>query len=182
MSRLESLVRRLEAQRSCLDWACREIRGGKGIVLELGLGNGRTYDHLRRALPAREIFVFERALARETLLPESGHLLLGDIRESLPHFAARHQGKADLIHSDIGSGDAQANAALAAFLAGHFLDLLSPGGLVLADQDIWPGLGSEQFSVLPVTRLSEPPGVPKGRYFIYRRCANLQDRSSTSGT
>ncbi|MFN9941622.1 MAG: class I SAM-dependent methyltransferase, partial [bacterium] len=64
MSRLESFIRRLEAQRRCLDWAAQAIAGYPGAVLELGLGNGRTYDHLRDRLgPARAIYAFDRQLA-----------------------------------------------------------------------------------------------------------------------
>ena len=51
MSRLDSFIRRLEAQRACLDLAARLIEGLEGEILELGLGNGRTYDHLRQLLP-----------------------------------------------------------------------------------------------------------------------------------
>ena len=58
MSRLDSFIRRLEAQRACLEYAAGQIRDLPGPVLELGLGNGRTYDHLRELLPEREIFVF----------------------------------------------------------------------------------------------------------------------------
>ena len=54
MSRLDSFIRRLEAQRACLNRAADTIRGIDGIVLELGLGNGRTYDHLRALFPDRE--------------------------------------------------------------------------------------------------------------------------------
>ena len=61
MTRLDSAIRRLEAQRACLDRAAALVRGVPGPVLELGLGNGRTYDHLRARLPGRDIFVFERA-------------------------------------------------------------------------------------------------------------------------
>jgi hypothetical protein len=160
---LDSLIRRLEAQRSCLDWACREISSRDGLVLELGLGNGRTYDHLRRALPTREFFVFERALARQTLLPDETQLILGDIYESLPLFTADHRGLADLIHSDIGSGDATANAALAAFLAPYFAQLLAPGGLVLADQEIWPQVSPGTL----IEALAPPREVPRDRYFVY---------------
>ncbi|MFN7195418.1 MAG: class I SAM-dependent methyltransferase, partial [bacterium] len=35
MSRLESFIRRLEAQRLCLDWAARAIAARPGAVLEL---------------------------------------------------------------------------------------------------------------------------------------------------
>jgi hypothetical protein len=52
-SRLDSFIRRLEAQRACLDWAAQEIAAVPGEVVELGLGNGRTYDHLRTRLGGR---------------------------------------------------------------------------------------------------------------------------------
>jgi len=53
VSRLDSFIRRLEAQRACLDHAAGLIGGLDGVVLELGLGNGRTYDHLRSLFPSR---------------------------------------------------------------------------------------------------------------------------------
>ena len=55
MSRLDSFIRRLEAQRACLGEAVRLAKGIDGFVLELGLGNGRAYDHLREICPEREI-------------------------------------------------------------------------------------------------------------------------------
>ena len=55
MSRLDSFIRRLEAQRACLNRAAELIRDIDGFVLELGLGNGRTYDHLRELFPDRDI-------------------------------------------------------------------------------------------------------------------------------
>ncbi len=63
MSRLDSFIRRMIAQRDCLAAAARLIGDIPGPVLELGLGNGRTYDHLREILPGREIFVFDRRVA-----------------------------------------------------------------------------------------------------------------------
>jgi hypothetical protein len=85
MSRLDSVIRRLQAQRACLARAAALIRDLPGPVLELGLGNGRTYDHLRETLPAREIFVFEREVAAHPdCVPPADHLLLGDIHDTLP--------------------------------------------------------------------------------------------------
>ncbi|MGB1448128.1 MAG: class I SAM-dependent methyltransferase, partial [Arenicellales bacterium] len=54
MSRLDSMIRRLEAQRACLAAATESVRELPGAFLELGLGNGRTYDHLRELAPKRE--------------------------------------------------------------------------------------------------------------------------------
>ncbi len=81
MSRLDSFIRRLEAQRACLDMAAALVGGLDGPALELGLGNGRTYDHLRELCPDRQIYVCERSVAAHPdCVPPSEFLLLGDMR------------------------------------------------------------------------------------------------------
>ncbi len=160
MSRLDSLIRRLEAQRACLNLVAETIRDLPGPVLELGLGNGRTYDHLRETLPDREIFVFERAVAADPdCVPDAAHLLLGDLHETLPAAAARFGPSVALIHSDLGTGDTELNGRLAAFLATRLPGLLRPGGVVISDQDL---------SLTGAVALPLPAGVSPGRYFIYR--------------
>ena len=78
MTRLDSAIRRLTAQRELLDWA-RGRSAPTGLVLELGLGNGRTYDHLRDRLPGREIYAFERSpAAHPDCYPPEGYLIVGD--------------------------------------------------------------------------------------------------------
>jgi len=161
LSRLDSFIRRLEAQRACLDLAAAAIRDLPGRVLELGLGNGRTYDHLRERLPAREIFVFERQLAAHpACVPDAAHLILGDIRRTLPAARARLPAPAALAHSDIGTGDAARNADLARWLAGSLPALLAPGAWVIADQ----ALHTPELAPLP-----PPEGVARGRYYLYRK-------------
>ena len=158
MSRLDSVIRRLRAQRACLQRAAAMIRDLPGPVLELGLGNGRTYDHLRETLPDREIFVFEREVAADPdCVPDAAHLLLGDIHETLPAAVARIGPNVALIHSDLGTGDAELNSRLAAFVAAHLPKLLRPGGVVISDQD----LNLEGAEALPL-----PEGVQPGRYFM----------------
>jgi hypothetical protein len=160
MSRLDSVIRRLEAQRACLNLVAEAIRDLPGPVLELGLGNGRTYDHLRETLPDREIFVFERAVAADPdCLPDAAHLLLGDIHETLPAAAARFGRSVALVHSDLGTGDTELNGRLAGFLAARLPGLLRPGGVVISDQDL---------SLTGAVALPLPEGVRPGRYFIYR--------------
>ena len=89
MTRLDSVIRRLTAQRDLLDWAAGEIDPG-GLVLELGLGNGRTYDHLRDRLPGREIYVFERSpAAHPSCMPADSYMIVGDIFDTLPDFTRR---------------------------------------------------------------------------------------------
>ena len=72
MSRLDSFIRRLQAQRACLNEAVAQIRGVEGFVLELGLGNGRTFDHLREICPDREIYVFDRDTDKDGVFDEAG--------------------------------------------------------------------------------------------------------------
>ena len=60
MSRLDSAIRRLQAQRACLNRAVDLASSLDGIAVEFGLGNGRTFDHLRAILDRRELFVFDR--------------------------------------------------------------------------------------------------------------------------
>ncbi len=160
MSRLESFIRRMTAQRDCLDAAADLIAGVPGVVLELGLGNGRTYDHLRKRLPGREIFVFDRQVnAHPDCVPDDGHLFLGDIEEQLPLAAARLGRTAALIHSDVGTGDRERNARLVAVLAPLMAQMLRPGGILMADQ----AMHREDWRALQL-----PGGVPAGRYFMYR--------------
>ena len=158
MSRLDSFIRRLEAQRDCLGLAARLIADVPGPLLELGLGNGRTYDHLRGLLPEREIFVFDRHIAAHPdCVPDAAHMILGDIETTLPAALTRIGARAALAHCDIGTGDAAGNARLAAFLAGALPPLMAPGGIVASDQDIAIG-----------TPVAPPPGVAQARYFIRR--------------
>ena len=159
MSRLDSVIRRLMAQRACLDAAAELIAALPGPVLELGLGNGRTYDHLRGRLPGREIFAFDRAVAAHPdCIPDADHLLLGDFSETLPAIRARIGRTAVLVHADVGSGDKAATAATAATVAAAVAMLLAPGGVLLADQPMdMPCWGP----------LALPPGVAPGRYFMY---------------
>ena len=160
MSRLDSVIRRLRAQRACLQRAAEMIRDLPGPVLELGLGNGRTYDHLRQILPNREIFVFEREVAADPgLLPDAAHLLLGDIHETLPAAVARFGPSVALVHSDMGTGDAELNGRLAAFVAGRLPGLLRPGGVVISDQEV---------NLAGAEALPLPEGVRPGRYFMCR--------------
>ena len=162
MSRLDSFIRRLEAQRACLEYAAGQIRDLPGPVLELGLGNGRTYDHLRELLPEREIFVFERAVnAHPDCIPDPAHLILGDVRATLPQARVRLAGPAALAHLDVGTGDAARNAELAAWLSDALPPLLAPGGWVVSDQM----LRAPALIAHPL-----PAGIAPGRYFNYHQC------------
>lgn len=160
MSRLDSFIRRITAQRACLDAAVELIVDLPGPVLEFGLGNGRTYDHLRERCPDREIFVFDRQVAAHPdCIPDDKHMLLGDFRDTLPGANAQIGVPAALAHCDIGSGNAANNQSLAFWLGPRLLSLLAPGAIVLSDQ---------AFDVTSFDSLPLPEGVAPGRYFFYR--------------
>lgn len=161
MSRLDSFIRRLEAQRACLDHAVGLIAAVPGNVLEFGLGNGRTYDHLRDRLPARDIYVFDRQVAAHPdCIPPAERLFLGDFRDTLPK-AIQQLGQATaLANLDIGSGDEAASQALARAMTPLVLKLLRPGGILISDQPIGDAA---------LEPLALPDGIRPGRYFLQRR-------------
>ena len=160
MSRLDSFIRRMTAQRTCLDWAAETIRGLPGPVLELGLGNGRTYDHLRERMPDRDIYVFDRRLKpHPDCVPPQDRFFLGEVTETLPAARARLGATAALVHTDLGTGDAAANAELARIVGPLIAAVLRPGGIVVANHEL---------AVAGWSPLPEPAGVKPGRYYLYR--------------
>jgi hypothetical protein len=160
LSRLDSFIRRLAAQRDLLNEAARLVADRPGHVLELGLGNGRTYDHLKTILPGRPVYVFDRKVAAHPeSVPDAEHLFLGEFAETLPAAARRLGPNAALAHCDIGSGDKAATAALARWLGPALAPLLAPGAIVLADQPL---------TLTRATALPQPESVPDGRYHFYR--------------
>lgn len=160
MSRLDSFIRRLEAQRVSLDLAAGLIESVPGPVLELGLGNGRTYDHLRARLPGRSICVFERRVAAHPdCIPPEENLILGDLRETLPAALARFPGTAALAHMDVATGEVEASLALAEALAPLLAPLLRPGAVVVSEPPLM---------VSGWERIAPPASVRPGRYHLYR--------------
>ncbi|HYM32477.1 MAG TPA: class I SAM-dependent methyltransferase [Candidatus Cybelea sp.] len=159
MSRLDSVINRLTAQRACLRLAAELIRDVPGPVLEIGLGNGRTYDHLRELLPARAIFAFDRrSNAHPDSTPDAAHLILGEFADTIPGALARIGAPAALAHADFGSGDGPGTAALAAWLGPALAPLLRPGTVVASDQ---------RLDIPGSTPLALPEGVAPARYFLY---------------
>ena len=160
MSRLDSFIARMQAQRDCLNFLKPMIDAVPGPILEVGLGNGRTYDHLRGLFPDRDIYVFERQVAAHPdCIPPADRLFLGEARQSIPRATRQLGAVAALIHTDLGTGDHAANTALGAWLGPALDALAASGGYVLANQPL---------AVPRWQRQPEPPGVPKDRYFLYR--------------
>lgn len=160
MSRLDSFIRRLEAQRACLDLAARLVRNLDGDVLELGLGNGRTYDHLRQLFPDRRIYVCERRVAAHPdCVPPTEFLILGDMRDTLRTAREPLARRVALAHLDPAGGDVAASRALAAQVAPLIMPLLRPGGLLVSE----PAIAHEELAALTL-----PESVAPNRYHLYR--------------
>jgi methylase of polypeptide subunit release factors len=126
----------------------------------LGLGNGRTFDHLRTLLPDRDIFVFDRAVAAHPdCVPAPDRLILGDLRDTLPASRDRFAGSVALAHLDVGTGDAAAGLTLAASVAPLIGPLMRVGAVVVSE----PALAVAGWSALDL-----PAEVRPGRYHLYR--------------
>lgn len=160
VSRLEKLLFRLEAQVACLAWAFREIGAHPGIVFELGLGHGRSFDHLRKNLPTRDIYVFDRLVdSYPDCTPDADHIILGELARTLPKAASRFRGEVVLAHCDLGSFSAEHNKTMSAIVSASLAPALADGAVILSDLPL---------AIPDTTRLPLPAGAREDRYFIYR--------------
>ncbi|MFK0161376.1 class I SAM-dependent methyltransferase [Rhizobium sp. NPDC090279] len=158
MSRLDSFIRRLSAQRDILNIVAEEVKTLDGPVLELGLGNGRTFDHLRELFPDRRIIAFDRAVnAYGPSMPSADNLVLGEIMDTARAFVGAN---ASLAHADIGTGYEDKDAITLSWLPGIMAGVLASGGLAVSGLP----LHHPDLKMLPL-----PSTVKEGRYFIYRR-------------
>lgn len=160
-SRLDLFIDRMVSQRACLDHAIALTAELPGPVYELGLGNGRTYHHLRQNVRGRDIYVFERAVASHPdSTPPEAALVLGDIRETLPATLERFGATASLIHADLGGHNREKNDRFARMISPLIEPHLAQGGLMVSSDRMY----FEGLEELPL-----PPGAVEGRCFIYRR-------------
>jgi len=164
-TRLERFISRVVGQRACIDAASTATQALRGVVWEVGLGNGRTYDHLRDRLAGRDIVVFDRQVASHPdCIPPTDMVRLGDFRETVTAEAMRSAGKVVVIHADVGSGNVDASRALGRWLTPLFVQALAPGGYLVGDQPMdGPALESIALDTVGAGDL------PSDAYFIYRR-------------
>ncbi len=165
MSRLDSFIARMQAQRVLLNAAAATLRAAgedlPGPVFEFGLGNGRTYDHLREVMRGRRIVAFDRSLvANPKSIPPAEDLILGEIAETGPAFAERSGRIGALLHADLGNGVGADDMRLQQWLPSTVLAMVRSGGLILT---------STRLEHANLRSQPLPDGVPGGRYFVYRR-------------
>lgn len=159
MSRLDLMIARLTAQRLCLNHVAELIRAVPGVVLEVGLGNGRTYSHLRELLPERAIYVFDRAInSHPDCRPDAEHAFLGQIEDTLPLALARFTGNVAFVHADVGDGTSEYGQHMAGVMNSNLPGHLRAGAVVACDQRL----------TLPQAQPLTIPGLADShRYFLY---------------
>ncbi len=147
----------MTAQIEGLNWAASGIAQTAGDVLELGLGNGRTYDHLRERLPDRRIWVIDRECnAHPSCIPPAGDFRQGEAAQMLARLAAEGVRLA-LAHYELGHGDKDVDVANALALSPLIAALMVPGGIVVSQE---PLAGMAQ--------VRGPESVAPERYLFYR--------------
>ncbi|MBU2981391.1 class I SAM-dependent methyltransferase [Lentibacter algarum] len=161
MSRLDIFINRMVSQRACIDFALAETARLSGPVFELGLGNGRTYDHLREKAGAENVFVFERAVeSNPASTPDPEMVVLGDVRDTLPKSLERFGPTVRFAHADLGGHNLEKNDTFARLVSPLIEPVLAVGGIVVSSDKMY-------FSALK--ELPLPEGAVDGRCFIYQR-------------
>jgi hypothetical protein len=160
MTRLDLFIARMVSQRACIDHAVALTADMRGPVFELGLGNGRTFDHIRAHVKDRDIFVFERAVASNPAsTPEPEQLVLGDVFETLPAMRAKLGAIVSFAHADLGGHNLKKNDAFARAISPLVEAVMAPGGVMVS---------SDRMYFQSMTELPLPEGALPGRAFIYQ--------------
>lgn len=158
MSRLDSFIRRLSAQRDILNHVHADMDLPVGPVMEIGLGNGRTFNHLRELFPDRRIVAFDRAMgAHASSVPDEKDMVIGEIAQTAQAYLGI---EAALVHADIGTGYPEKDAVTLTWLPQLVAGMLAEGGVAIS------GLPLEEKTLNP---LPVPASVPTDRYFLYRK-------------
>ncbi|MCP5085561.1 MAG: hypothetical protein GY952_01960 [Rhodobacteraceae bacterium] len=157
MSRLDSMLRRFTAQRDGLNWAADRIADLPGDALDMGLGNGRTYDHMREVLSGRRIWVMDRILqCHHSCVPPEQDFLQGEAEESLKKLSAMGA-KIVLAHYDFGFGVKEKDVAEAAKLSPLIAKVMAKGGMIVSGQPL-----------VGFTAVQGPEHIAPDRYYFYQ--------------
>jgi len=157
MSRLESMMRRLTAQKLGLEWAVEMTIGLTGDALEIGLGNGRSYDHLREIAPDRRIWVIDRILqCHNSCVPPTENFLQGEAGDMLARLASENR-RIVVAHYDCGMGIKEKDVAEAATLSPMIAAVMAPNGIIISGQPL-----------VGITQVDGPDGIAPDRYYFYK--------------
>jgi hypothetical protein len=159
MSRLDGFISRMHSQRAVLNHIKEtSMVAPDGVILEIGLGNGRTYDHIRELFPNNRIIAFDRAVgSHPDSTPPEDDLILGDIKETIAQFSGRGIAFA---HADIGTAYPEKDAKTLTWLPQSVAAALAIGGVAAS------GLPLDHPDLEP---LPLPAGADPGRTYFYRK-------------
>ncbi|WP_276120514.1 class I SAM-dependent methyltransferase [Pararhizobium qamdonense] len=159
MSRLDGFISRMHSQRAVLNHIkAASMVAPDGVILEIGLGNGRTYDHMRELFPENRIIAFDRAVGSHPhSTPPESDLILGDIMETIAQFAGRDIAFA---HADIGTAYPEKDAKTLTWLPQSIVAALKSGGIAASGLP----LDHPELEPLPL-----PTGADPGRTYFYRK-------------
>jgi S-adenosyl-L-methionine methyltransferase len=156
MSALDDQIRRLMAQRACLDHAADWVEEIDGPIVVIGYGDGTAYHHITSLLPKREIVVFDRGPEADLSRLPRDRVTLGDPVATLPQAWDSMSRSAALAHLSFAVTDTPRRASeLAPLLA----PLMAPGGIVVSEKPL---------AVPGWTDLPLPANMSAGRHYLYR--------------
>ncbi|ATN37572.1 hypothetical protein ACO34A_27765 (plasmid) [Rhizobium sp. ACO-34A] len=158
MTRLDIFINRMTAQRDLLNLLRDQNLLPEGPIMEVGLGNGRTYSHMIETFPGRRFIVFDRHVAaHKTSIPPEEDLVIGEIRETARNYIGS---EAALVHADIGTGYPEKDAVVMSWLPELAAGMLRSGGYAVSGL----ALDHPRLEMLPIPDHLEP-----GRYYLYRK-------------
>ena len=166
VSRLDSHIRQKIAQRDAIDLATRWLGDRAGLIVEFGLGTGRSYSHLVERFPGREIFCFDRRdVAHPRSRPPAERFYIGELTAVLADPALHHRftGRVMLLHLDLGSGGPE-DETLPELVLERTHGWLAPAAVVLSDQDLTLDAAWRLEAVDTRGRIEHAD-----RYHVYRR-------------
>jgi len=156
LSELDSLIRRLMAQRASIERAGDLVAALDGPAIVLGLGDGAALDHLCEVVRKRGVIVFDRGPIADGRALRAAERIEGDLRETLPRNWERLKRSAALALINFPDGD---DARLAGEVAPLVAPMLRPGAVVVSGAAIeLPGW----------EKLPPPDGVRDARHHLYR--------------
>lgn len=151
------MLRRFTAQRDGLNWAASLIEGMEGDALDMGLGNGRTYDHMREIMPERRLWVMDRILqCHPSCVPPEDDFLQGEAEDGLTRLKELGA-KIMISHYDFGFGVKEKDVEEAARFSPLIAEVMGQNGVIVSGQ---PLVGLEA--------IQGPDHIAPDRYYFYR--------------
>jgi hypothetical protein len=160
-SRLDSAIAYYQALADMLAAAAARIAACEGPVLVVGLGNGRSFDHLRERLPDRRFLAYDlRDRAHPLSRPEAGDLFLESAGSGVEDALSRLGVPAALIHCDFRHALAYDETS---FPLVRLAACLSPGGCLTLE---WP---EAALSRVLLPKLEVANGKAPGLFLLQER-------------